>query len=985
MPTPFLIFSWQRPFLKDLQSVLVAQPSGIAKKTPVVIVPNDRPSRYLVEEYREAAYAGLLPRVMPLEKMVSLWALDASPEPPAKASLLDRIALLRECISALSGTNDDLAEQFSSMETAQFMPWGIRLARLMDELFRHDTPNRSILYPGDEVNPIAGALLASLDNIRQAYTAILKARGRTTPGLNYQRALSQRSSIPPSLNPAEQPVFIAGFSSLDAVEEALLKELWLAGATVCLHTDPALAKEPAKGHPISAIHVKWMQRWHAYAEPALEPEAFSDAASQTFFFSGYDYHSQLLCLKEDLAQTARDDAGGTAAVILTDDSLLMPALRCLPGDRGVNISLGYPMRRTSLARLVRSILALQRRKADDGRCYWRDLQHCLRHPYIRMLTVKNEKGERHFLKDSICRLEKALVDAGERYIDIEARADDLRKGKNQEAHADEALAALLLILASISGADRLSSLAKGIESLCDFLLSIGGDAWTAFPLDAEILNRFLQDIVPELKHNCLADEVFPPASLAVVCDSLMREERIPFEAFPLTGLQVLGMLETRLLHFDHIFILDATDDKLPGNPPQDSLLPDSLRTELGLPDAREQRERAAYNLHRLCAGAKSVHFYWQEGISHSSLFDGKKSRTRFVEELLWRHEQDAAGKDVIRTAKCLMGDIRRGEPKAIPIGEELRSELNDFLKNPISPTALDAYLSCPLSFAWKNLFHLKAPGQICEGDDPAAVGNCIHAALESLYSPRIGKSVSPSDFSDEDMASALAEAMKAHAGHLPADSAIMLETMAPKRLRQFFKRQPESTEIVALEDPFPEQLLTGSNDHIRLRGRMDRIDRREGQLYVLDYKTGSCRDKLPREKDFWRDMDFFERLGDAHIRGSSDPQSLEIKDALFKELRERLPSLQLPCYITLLKNDERGEAGNACLVELYDTGAELPLFKDLDESETKAARDACELILRFVIGHMRSARSFRAVTGPACRYCSFADLCSVRTETPAPE
>ncbi|MBO4314020.1 MAG: PD-(D/E)XK nuclease family protein, partial [Desulfovibrio sp.] len=126
-------------------------------------------------------------------------------------------------------------------------------------------------------------------------------------------------------------------------------------------------------------------------------------------------------------------------------------------------------------------------------------------------------------------------------------------------------------------------------------------------------------------------------------------------------------------------------------------------------------------------------------------------------------------------------------------------------------------------------------------------------------------------------------------------------------------------------------------------------------------------------------------LGDAHIRGSSDPQSLEIKDALFKELRERLPSLQLPCYITLLKNDERGEAGNACLVELYDTGAELPLFKDLDESETKAARDACELILRFVIGHMRSARSFRAVTGPACRYCSFADLCSVRTETPAPE
>ncbi|MCR5563935.1 MAG: PD-(D/E)XK nuclease family protein, partial [Desulfovibrio sp.] len=334
MPSPFLIFPWQRPFLKDLSAILLAKSAGSVEKRPIVIVPNDRPSLYLVEAYREVGYAGLLPKVIPLEKMVSLWALGASAEPPAMASLLDRIALLRECIGTLSDTNDELAEQFSSMETAQFIPWGIRLARLMDELFRQDTPSRSILYPGDEVNPIAGALLASLKNIRQAYTTILKAHGRTTPGLNYQRALSQRSSIPHLLNPEKKPVFIAGFSSLDAVEDTLLKILWLAGATVCLHTDPALAEDPAKGHPIVAMHVKWLQRWHANAELALAPDAFSDPAQQIFFFSGYYYHSQLLALKDDLTQTAQDDASGTAAIILTDDSLLMPALRYLPGNKG---------------------------------------------------------------------------------------------------------------------------------------------------------------------------------------------------------------------------------------------------------------------------------------------------------------------------------------------------------------------------------------------------------------------------------------------------------------------------------------------------------------------------------------------------------------------------------------------------------------------------------------------------------------------------
>ena len=58
---------------------------------------------------------------------------------------------------------------------------------------------------------------------------------------------------------------------------------------------------------------------------------------------------------------------------------------------------------------------------------------------------------------------------------------------------------------------------------------------------------------------------------------LVRAERVPFEADPLTGLQVLGMLETRLLRFSRVFLVDVTDDRLPGAPIRSPLLPDSLR------------------------------------------------------------------------------------------------------------------------------------------------------------------------------------------------------------------------------------------------------------------------------------------------------------------------------------------------------------------------------------------------------------------------
>lgn len=96
----------------------------------------------------------------------------------------------------------------------------------------------------------------------------------------------------------------------------------------------------------------------------------------------------------------------------------------------------------------------------------------------------------------------------------------------------------------------------------------------------------------------MADTPLPWPLMQAMLLELVRAERVPFEADPLTGLQVLGMLETRLLRFSRVFLVDVTDDRLPGAPIRSPLLPDSLRALLGLPDTRNREQLAAYTFHR---------------------------------------------------------------------------------------------------------------------------------------------------------------------------------------------------------------------------------------------------------------------------------------------------------------------------------------------------------------------------------------------------
>ena len=585
------------------------------------------------------------------------------------------------------------------------------------------------------------------------------------------------------------------------------------------------------------------------------------------------------------------------AVALAHSGALLPVLHHLP-RKDCNISLGYPLERSLLFRLLETVLDARNRRQPNGTTHWKALADLVRHPYLRLLEVNGIS-----LRDIFQNMETRLRN-GSRHADAHAVAE----GAADDFFAASSLPNVAAVMPAIrelinrilrdtvdtwARAHTLGGLADALSGLCDTLLVYGSgndesgagngkaDIWSRFPIDAECLFRLMQRVIPALKDNGMADTPLPWPLMQAMLLELVRAERVPFEADPLTGLQVLGMLETRLLRFSRVFLVDVTDDRLPGAPIRSPLLPDSLRALLGLPDTRNREQLAAYTFHRLIAGADEVWLYWQEGVETSGLFDGKKQRSRLVEELIWQEEQARGqrlkpGREPLRTAAL---DVRPPVRvrKVVPKTPAIREQIAASLKHPLSATKLDAYLTCPLRYYYERLCAIAPIDEVNEDDDPAAVGVLLHNVLRDFYAPAVGKTVRRDaqsgdpelPFLDEKALRALFRTALGASGleaALPPESAAMLSVTGPERLGMFLRAQPEQTEVLSLEEEYDAEIRVGGRVR-RLTGNLDRVDWREQEdpegaldegAVILDYKTGRIKALRP---DIWADDAFWAGSG----------------------------------------------------------------------------------------------------------------------------
>ena len=385
MSNPFLIFSWNAPFLPAFRGLLLKDAERGA--IPLVISRSTWPGQYLRSMYLREAERGrdepsrLLPRFMTLDEAVESWYAAAHGKAELPAGPLDQVEILYRAVQAAGG--EEGRHSLRDLDLAGFFPWGLRLADLLDEMFANLVTPADIPGLEGEVLPYAADLLAKLGNISAFYLSELEKHGMTTPGIMLKRVAEKAGEgIPAPLAPSEErPVYLIGFHTLSAGKDAVLKALWQAGAAVCLHADPALAG----GGPVHWVCRRfrtWMEEWHAEAVPAGEPAA-SPKAKETFF-PGFDLHSQLGQLGEDLSKRNRR---ASSAIILPYPRVLMPVLHHLPDeDRpDVNVSLGVPLAEAPVFQLIHALTILQLKRLGT-RYHWKELLDVISSPLLSGLT-----------------------------------------------------------------------------------------------------------------------------------------------------------------------------------------------------------------------------------------------------------------------------------------------------------------------------------------------------------------------------------------------------------------------------------------------------------------------------------------------------------------------------------------------------------------------------------------------------------------------
>ena len=335
--------------------------------------------------------------------------------------------------------------------------------------------------------------------------------------------------------------------------------------------------------------------------------------------------------------------------------------------------------------------------------------------------------------------------------------------------------------------------------------------------------------------------------------------KIPFTGEPLKGIQIMGLMETRNLDFDRVFVVSANEGKIPMAYRQTSFIPFNIRKAFELPTHEFNDSLYAYLFYRILQRAKKVTILYSS-LSESGLASEK---SRFLSQL------ELEFPATIKT-KIAKSNISTQKPSPIVVtkNEGILRTLERYVvdgqlshgnfPSRLSPSALSTYLHCRLQFYFRYVKQLYEADEVNENIDAPTFGNLLHHSMESLYKNLAQRKkddlVEPTDFFflRTGIEGAIQEAIKKE--YFVEEGKVKLDgknILASDILKKFINRILDFDEkyapfqMIGMEvgsrEGFKMDLpvkIGKSTKKIALKGIIDRIDKKDGLIRVLDYKTG---------------------------------------------------------------------------------------------------------------------------------------------------
>ena len=835
------------PFLATLTKNIVTHYADAIGDLAIVL-PNKRAGlffrKYLSEELKKTTWA---PRLFSIEEFAEEIA-QLTPAEPAD--------LLITLYEVHRDVESEKAQPFD-----EFITWGNQLIADFNEIDMYlADPERLYTYldevrlltvwnpGGEELTDFQKQYLKfyhSMLPYYQGFKQRLLHSGTAYQGLIFKEACRKVQDA--NFRPSWKKVIFAGFNAMTTSEKTIID--WFReyqDADLLWDADHYYVEDPRQ--EAGLFLREWFKKWPKTRDQWIFDD-FKKQQKDIQIIGVTDPVGQAKFTGSLLEKFPADLLNEKTAIILPDEQLLLPLLNALPESCGeVNITMGITLDETTLAHFFSRILdmkteAFKRLGEKDKtiKYHYRDILEVMTHPLMQRLTSYQQKQDGFVVEEM---------------MEVLRGGHQLFFGKEDLLQQDAGLFTTESVLLDIIFS-QWQSMLQMLTGMQQLLKEIVDRLRREDPMPVELEYAFALSRILSRLHQIIdrASDYLTLNSLSLFFKQLCQQTRFPFFGEPLTGIQIMGMLETRNLDFERVILLSCNEGILPSGRPVQSFIPFDVRKSFNLPLLQQKDAVYAYHFYRLIQRAKEV---WLLYITEpDSLGGGEPSR--YIRQIL--QELPEYNPRIRITESVFTSPVPRTgipHPISIPKTDQVYNLLIGKAKKGFAPTALNAYRSCPLRFYFKEIAGLKEPEVKDEEIDPRILGSGIHEALEQLYLPVTGKILSKPflERTKKEVHKKVDEAFKKLFRGIPRATGknLLLIEVANNLILRFIdheiryletlEKEGGSITITHLERYLNRKLNLDLSDgplEVSIKGVADRIDQVQGVIRIIDYKTGSVK------------------------------------------------------------------------------------------------------------------------------------------------
>ena len=817
-------------FLDKIVTELLVQNSDLSAFN--IILPGKRPLVFIKRILEEKKYTGMLPNFFTIEDLIK----DISEKQPVQG------------ISLWLYSFEVYRKIQPSEDFANFLKWFPTILKDWDDILKFSDSDKAVLeymFDDEQIKNWSENLEVREDGSLRKFLNFwqkmnlflpllkqkLNEKNWATSGMIHESA---KNKIENYGQKTEGKFVFCGFNAFTPVEEKLVRNLMQWDKAQCFfQADEYYIKDERQE---AGKFLRIIKTWKEFNEIRnfnwIENDFAQPKKFKVYEVSGNITQAKVL---PEIFEEFNDENLSKTAVVLLDENLLPTCLDAMSSVEHLNITMGFPLKNLGFSNAMKQLFYLQKQlEKKDSSYYYNDV-----------LSVLEELPNEEIDQQIIIAFKAKIEERNIVYIS---------KKQFKEFLSD---------LSYFNLFEKPTSVNLFIDELISF----------CYQLKFRALDDILYENIShfEKSFKIIKNQLSPYSfeikmeTLEVLINQLVNSETIDFKGEPLQGLQVMGLLETRLLNFENIILLSTNEGKLPLGNSQNTYLPFDVRQHFHLHTFLENDSIYAYHFYRLLQDSNNIHLLFNA--LSSGVNTGEKSRFitqieiedmhHHIEHIIIENSSEPINKEVIQIKKT---------PSVLQKLEEWKSR--------VSPSHLTSFIYNPIDFYLTKILGTKETNEIEEELSQRSYGNLVHYALQIIYEKYIGKIVSTNDleFSNQQLTEVLNQAiikLNHQVDFYEKGMNYIHKSIAERVVRTVLEVDKKlitdgnTLEIICVEGNFENidyYLNDNQSDKVSFYGFIDRIDRLNGKLRIIDYKTAKTKNLLIKEAKKTEEVEKLEQL-----------------------------------------------------------------------------------------------------------------------------